>query len=397
MLCGKLRCPVLARAQALLKNSPKVSSTVIEGSSPPGVFVGRIGYPKVYVGPMVPPVKGDTALLDTPELWLGKSIQEIIEFRYSLVRGKTRADVREASTGTKVVETLQEMVLSKTPADAELLLEKQPSTTLTLGSDIPPFGPSAPMKGFVVGGIKTDQRLERAFYDGDLKAAPAVLELYSRGVPVSKIQRAFSLGMFGVQKRRRMVPTRWSITAVDSLLSQELMNRVKQCPPISEYRVYTLRHLDNRFVGIFMPENWSFEWIEAWYPGTTWNPDRFATEPALMGDHEPYGGRTTYPEVGGCYYSCRLAVCEKLVAEHRQASVLVLREIHPGYILPVGVWNVRESVRAMLKQKPAVFSTLGEALDYAMHTLSIPLGRWVRESWMLQRTLFQKRITEFLP
>ena len=396
MLCGKLRCPVLARARSLVKASLKINSSIVEGSSPPGVFVGRIGYPKVLVGPMVPPIRGDTSILDTPEQWLGRDIQEIIDFRFSLIRGKTRADVRDAATGSRILETLQEMLLSRTPADAELVLERKPSAVLTLGNEIPPFGPSAPMRSFRASVGGSDHKLERTFYDRDLKAADAVWELYSQGVEISRIQRAFSLGMFGVQERRRLVPTRWSITAVDSIVSQRLMDEVKTYPVIDEYRVYAFRHLDNRFVGIFFPESWSYEWIEAWFPGTTWNPDRFAAKPAMMGDYEEYWGRTTYPEVGGCYYSCRLAVCEQLVREKRQAAVLVLREIHPGYILPVGVWNVRESVRAMVRQKPARFDTLREALEHAMSHLTIPLGEWIKHSWMLRRVLHQKRITEFL-
>jgi hypothetical protein len=397
MLCGKRRCPVIARAQSLVRGALKITSPVIEGSTPPGVFVGRIGYPKVYVGPMVPPIKGDTSILDTPEMWLGKGIQEIVDYRFALVRGKSRADVRIAEFGSRLVETLQELALGGAPADAEVVLERMPSKTLTLGSEIQPFGPSAPMRSLRVGEVKTDHELERAFYDRDLKASEAVVELYSRGVLVSRIQRAFSLGMFGVKERRKLVPTRWSITAVDSIISQELVSELKRYDTIDEYRVYTFRHLDNRFVAVLMPERWSFEWIEAWFPGTTWNPDRFASRPAMMGDHEPYQGRTTYPDIGGCYYSCKLAVGEQLVKERRQASVLVLREIHPGYILPVGVWNVRESVRAMMRQKPARFDNLQAALEHAMRQLTIPLERWVESSWMLQRALHQKRITEFLP
>lgn len=396
MLCGKTSCPVLARARSLVRSAKRINSKIIQGSSPPSVFVGRIGYPKVWIGPMVPPVKGDTSLLDAPELWLGRDIQQIIDFRFMLVRGRTRADVRDASAGTRTVQLLQEMVLSKTPADAELVLDRRPSAVLTLGDEIPPFGPSAPMRSFWARGGGSDREVERVFYDRDLKAADAVWELYTRGAPVSKIQRAFSLGMFGVEGRRRLVPTRWSITAVDTLISQRLIEAVKTYPAIDEYRVYTFRHLDNLFVAVLFPEKWSYEWIEAWFPGTTWNPDRFATKPAVMGDHEDYSGRTTYPDVGGCYYSCRLALCEALVREKRQASALVLREIHPGYILPVGVWNVRESVRAMMKQRPQRFDALGEALRYAMSHLTIPLERWVEHSWMLRRVLYQRRITEFV-
>ena len=74
LLCGKPRCPIIVKAQALAKQAPASGANEILGSSPPGVFVGRLGYPKVSIGPMVPPQFGDTSILDTPEDWLGKPI-----------------------------------------------------------------------------------------------------------------------------------------------------------------------------------------------------------------------------------------------------------------------------------------------------------------------------------
>src|SRR5256886_11287522 len=71
--------------------------------------------------------------------------------------------------------------------------------------------------------------------------------------------------MFGKNKRRKLVPTRWSITAVDSNLSLRLMARVREHPLIDEYRVYKYSYLDNTYVGILTPESWRFEWIEAWF------------------------------------------------------------------------------------------------------------------------------------
>ena len=395
MLCGKLRCPIIAKAQSLAKCNLLITSERIHGSTPPGVFVGRIGYPKVYMGPMVPPYFGDTEILDTPELWVGKTVDEIIDYRFSLIRGKIRTSVFDAQAGGRLLDTLQELAMGTHPTDSEALLTRKPKRVITLSEHSQPFGPSAPLKSFKVSDVSVDRRIEQAFYDRDLKATEAIVGLYDEGVLITRIQRAFSLGMFGFRSRRKLVPTRWSITAVDSALSLELIDRLKQHDTIDEYRVYSFRNLDNYFVAILMPESWSFEWIEAWFPGTTWNPDERTNTPAMMGDHESYWGRKTYADVGGCYYACRLAVAEKLNQEGKQASALVLREIHPGYILPVGVWNVRESIRHDLKIQPEKFDNLKAALDYACTKLTIPLRRWVENSTSLRRALFQRKITEF--
>ena len=395
MLCGKLRCPLVAKAQSLARSSLQITSPRIQGSTPPGVFVGRIGYPKVYIGPMVPPYRGDTEILDTPEFWVGKGIQDIIDYRFALIRGKVQASVYDAQAGGGLIDSLQELALGKRPVDAEVVLTRVPRKVITLGSETQPFGPSAPLRSFTASDVSVDHHIEDAFYDRDLKAADAVVKLYDDDVLVTRIQRAFSLGMFGTSKRRKLVPTRWSITAVDSILSQELIDRIKQNDTINEYRVYSFEHLDNRFVAILMPEWWSFEWIEAWFPGTTWNPDERISAPAMMGDWELYEGRKTYPNVGGCYYACRLAIAEQLNQEQKQASALVLREIHPGYILPVGVWGVREGIRAAMRTEPQKFDNLKAALNYATTKLTIPLKKWTENSETLKRALFQKKITEF--
>lgn len=393
-LCGKTRCPLLVRARFYLKAMPLVRGLGVDGASPPSVFVGRIGYPYVYAGPLVPPVHEDTSLYDLPELWFGKSIDEIVGFRSMLIRGKHRVHVKKFEEAGKIMERTLELALSARPVDVELALTKEPRRVLILDDDVQPFGPSAPIRDLQVGTARWDHQIEKAYYDTDLKAANAVLNLYKRGVLVTKIQRAFSVGAFGIKKNRRLVPTRWSITAVDSIVSKGLMERIKTYPEINEYRVYESRYLDNRFEVLMLPQAWSYEAMEAWYPGTIWNPSGRTV--VMYSDWEGYEGRTTYADIGGCYYAARLAVCELLERERRQATVIVMREAHPGYIMPVGVWQVRENVRNAMKQRPLKFNTLDEALARIASQFQIPLRRWIRNSELLQDALFQKRLTEYV-
>ena len=393
-LCGKTRCPILVKVNHFLKSVPLMQSEDIAGASPPSVFVGRIGYPYVYAGPLVPPVQEDTSLYDLPEFWFGKTIDDIVGFRSMLVRGKYRVHVRKFEEAGKIVEKTRELALAVNPVDVELMLKKKPRGFLLLDDEVQPFGPSAPIRDLIVGNARWDHQIEKAYSDTDLKATNAVLEIYGKGVLVTKIQRAFSVGAFGLKKNRRLVPTRWSITAVDSIISKELMEKVKTYPEINEYRVYESRYLDNVFEVLMLPSAWSYEAIEAWYPGTVWNPR--GREIFLFSDWEGYDGRTTYAEIGGCYYSARLAVCEQLVKERKQATAIVLREARPGYIMPVGVWQVRENVRNAMRQKPSTFNTLDEALKWVAGKFQIPLQRWIMKSELLKNVLFQKRITDFL-
>ena len=393
LLCGKERCPIMVKVKYYLRSVPLMSSEDIAGASPPSVFIGRIGYPNVYAGPLVPPVQGDTSLYDLPELWFGRSMDEIVSFRSMLIRGKHRVHVRRFEKAGKIIDKTRELALAVKPVDVELLLTKKPHGSIFLDDEVQPFGPSAPIRDLLLSNTRWDQNVEKAYNDTDLKAVPAVLELYDEGVSVTKIQRAFSVGAFGLEDNRRLVPTRWSITAVDDIVSKNLMAQVKQFPEINEYRVYESRYLDNVFEILMIPSAWSYEAMEAWYPGTVWNPK--GSGAVMYSDWEGYDGRTTYAEIGGCYYAARLAVCDQLVKERRQATVIVLREARPGYIMPVGVWQVRENVRNAMRQKPYAFNTLELALKWIAARFQIPLEQWIRRSELLKSALFQKKITDF--
>ncbi len=392
-LCGKTRCPIMVKVNYFMKSVPLLANEDIAGMSPPSVFIGRVGYPNVYAGPLVPPVSEDTSIYDLPEQWFGKSIDEIVGFRSLLVRGKHRVNVNNLINSGKILDSTRELALADNSVDMELNLTKKPRGSIYLNDDVQPFGPSAPIRDLRVGNARYDHRVEKAYYDTDLKATNAVLDLYSRGVLVTKIQKAFSVGAFGVEKNRKLVPTRWSITAVDDIVSKSLREQVKTFPEINEYRVYESIYMDNVFEILMIPARYSYESMEAWYPGTVWNPA--GKNVAIFSDWEGNNGRTTYAAIGGCYYSARLATCEQLVKERRQATVIVLREARPGYIMPIGVWQVRENVRNAMRQKPFLFKSLAESLQFIGGRFEIPLGRWIRQSELLKRALFQKSITDY--
>ncbi|MBX5326394.1 hypothetical protein HM002_01545 [Candidatus Bathyarchaeota archaeon A05DMB-4] len=393
MLCGKSRCPVVVRVNQFFRTAPLLSEEV-DGASPPSVFVGRIGYPYVYAGPMVPPVHEDTSFYDLPELWFGKAIDEIVGFRSMLVRGKYRVHVRRFEEAGKIMDLTRELALAVEPTDVELGLTRKPRGFLVLDDDVQPFGPSAPIRDLRVGNAKWDHQVEKAYYDTDLRAADAVRELFTKGVLVTKIQRAFSVGAFGLGADRRLVLTRWSITAVDSILSNDLMGKIKTFPLINEFRVYESTYLENQFEVLMLPDAWSYEAIEAWYPGTVWNPSGKSI--VMFGDWEGYDGRTTYADIGGCYYAARLAVCELLMKERRQARVIVLREARPGYIMPVGVWQVRENVRNAMRQQPLKYNTLEEALKRVQSQFHIPIKQWINKSELIKNALYQQKITKYM-
>ncbi len=392
MLCAKSRCPLLVKYYAKQKHAQAIDSLSIYGSAP-GVFVGKYGYPNVSIGPLVPAIIGDTSEMDTPERWIGKSIDDIVGMRSSLVRGLYTVNVKKIDKFGKIVDDMQFLSMAENPVDTNAEFFKKPGGRIELDDEVQPFGPSAPLKKVEIGNYKLDHRIEKAFYDTDMGARHAVMELYEKDALVTRIQRAFSMGAFGVKKSRRLVPTRQSITAVDSIIGQTLLDEVKQLPVMGEYRVFESWQLDNRFIVLMTPETWSYELVEAWYPDTIWNPA--GRDLMIISDHEMYGGRTTYAKIGGCYYAARLACAEYMLREKRQAKVVILREAHSGYIMPVGVWNVRENVRAALKAPYSAFNDLQSALSYIQSRFDIPIKRWTVNSAILKDTRFQRRLCDF--
>jgi hypothetical protein len=390
LLCGKPVCPILVKYRAFERTLPMVAGTQLDGSSPPGLFVGRFGYPSVQAGPLLSPQHGSMELLDTPEEWVGRSVEEVVGFRTGLVRGTYRIKVTNAEKPIPYLESIQLLGLASETVDSEVAFRRPPRGHLSLSDSTPPFGPSAPVERLRVDVRRVDAHLDRLSSDVHANARTAVTELYDRGVRVSRIQRAFSVGTLGRRGRRRLVPTRWSITAVDDLLSKRNLEEVRSLPELGEIRLHALTALENRWLIVLLPGAYRYESIEAWYPNTLWNP--VSGSVVLMGDHEGHDGRTTYASIGGCYYAARLATSEALLAQQRQAGVVVLREVHPGEILPLGVWNVREHIRAALRQPYEVLASTEELLGRIRSTFAIPLERWLKVSAVLHDYRTQRRL-----
>jgi len=346
----------------------------MEGSSPPSVFIGTHAYPKVYAGPIIAASHGDTRILDTPESWIpgGISQEEIIRYRMSLVRGKQRVSINDIHN--PFVEKLQEIALSSSSVESEVTFETQPSGMM-LSDESSPHGPSGRIEQFEIEKGRWDHNLERAYHDTDLGASGAVIDLHYQGVPFSGIQKAFSVGTMGAGRKRKLVPTRWAITACDTILGDHLLSRVRQNSIIDCYRVHEYDSLNNHYAVLLLPSAWQYEWIEAFL-------HVLGREEMIFADHEGHRKKQGYSPVGGCYYSCRMAVLDSLAKEGKQAGAIILREARRGYI-PLGVFNVRENVKHAMGSSPKEFDGISDALRYLANGFSLPHTRFMEESTLL--------------
>ena len=358
------------------------SSDFISGSTPPSVFVGSYGYPKVAVGPMLPPIHGDTMILDLPERWLGKSLEEIVNYRLSLVRGIQQVKISKPQG--KYIENLQEVAMATRPIDSDIEFLKMTNHMTSIDGENAPFGPVGEIKNAKFSHSSSDKNIQKAFYDKDLLAQDSVLQLYNNGIEISRIQKCFSIGMFG--KNRRLVPTRWGITATDDIISKSLVSEITEFDIIDSCRVFTYDHLGNFFAVVLFPSRWMFEMQEAWY-------DQQGNI-GFGSDFEDARGLDHYPATAGAHFASRLGVAEYLFKNKVQAGAMVLREIRPEYAVPLGVWQVREGIRMAMKQNPNIVPSFEEGLDFACKSLSIDKKEWLAKS-NLQKARRQKSISDF--
>jgi hypothetical protein len=333
---------------------------------------------------MIAPYEGDTSILDTPENWIprGKSQEDIIRFRLELVRGKQKVGIKDLDN--RLVHKLQEISLARESVDSEAHFHGKPKG-FTFDEEHMPYGPSAAIERFAIGNVKWEQHLEKAHYDTDLKAADAVSSLYNDGVLFSQLQKALSTGTLGMGKNRKLVPTRWSITAVDSMLADSLYEKVRYYGVLQEYRVYEFASLNNYYAVLLTPTPWQYEWIEAFI-------HILGSEEMVFADREYLKPKAEYSTVGGCYYSCKFAVLEALERMRKQAGAIVLREAYEGYV-PLGVFNVRENVRNALETKPKIFGSFRASLAYVSSKLRLPMSRFMEQGVLLRDMMKYRQTT----
>jgi len=386
--CRLAICPYLGRVREWFEGRRDLRTTNLFGASPPSAFVGSWGYPKVLVGPLVPPVRDeDTSILDASESWLGYDLAEILRFRLSLVRGKAPRRVAEARLPDSILSTVQEAAMAAKPIDTEMWFTKRPSLVSPFSARAPPSGPSADLtKVDLASNPSVPRRVDDLVSDTDIRAGEAVSDLYEHGITQSHITRIFSVGLLGMKDRRKLVPTEWSITAVDDILAKGLVQEVRTFPWISEFEVTSASGLANNVATLLFPQAFMFEGLEAW---------NLAASPTPAHDHEFAGGRTRYPDqIAGAYHATRLPVLEHLAARRRQAGAIVFMEVYEDWV-PLGVWRYRELARAALKKKPLRFASLNQAEAELGRRLQLPLENWWRASVLRAYLRGQRRITAY--
>jgi len=383
-LCGNRPCPLIARISMAPIVRQKLSTDFVGPSY--SVFVGHTDYPNVRVGPLAA-LEPQQAIND-PTAWFGMDYNKIIELRSMLLRSSARQNVLSRS---RFIEDNQALAMAKRPADVEIKFTKVPKFDMKFSDIHQPMGPSATLEKLrITENIKIARKVEYIASD-DLKSTEAIGKFYASDLDVYKISTILSSGALGKERAKRLVPTRWSITAIDDIVFKKVAEKLRYLPELSEYLVFESEYLDNHFVILMMPGKWEFENFEAWAPGSSWSQG--AEQTYIVEEYEGFSGRKKYADKqAGGYYAARIGIVEGLIGMKRQARIVSFREISEGYVIPLGVWVVRETVRNAFKSKPLRFLSRDLALKYIDSRLKLPIESYISQSNILS----QKRLQDFI-
>jgi len=382
-ICGSYNC----KKHAFLLGKT-IALKEFSGSSPPEIFVGRWNYPNVYAGILSPTETGDTHIMSSPELWHKNNLQipQILNFRQQLIYGRSQTNIKKAPLSNKFLSVLQEVAMTHKSISTEFKLKKPVTKNPEKEKKVPIIPNAADVSSIrLQENPKIKPKIDYIVNDTDVKSISAIIELDKAGIETSSIQKLLSAGLLGLKKNRKLVPTRWSITAVDDTLSKEKLKRIKLYPEISQILLFNSEYLGNHYEFLLLPDKFAFEVIE-----------RSLSSQESWHDYETFFPRKTYADdVTGAYYANRLALCEYLDKIKKQAQCIVMREIRPEYYSPLGVGILRQISRAAFEKQPEKFSSINEALAQAQTRLKQPISNYTSISFILKNYNKQRKLTSF--
>lgn len=343
--------------------------------SAPSVFIGSHGYPKVSGGPLM---INDA---DSPPDWIarGLEIEDVVGIRARTIRGTTGPG--------HLADNLQEIALSSRPLDVEVRFTKPVAFDLRFDGTIAPVGLTGSIRKMdVLDNARVDRVVDRATSDTDLSATDAFEILHSSGTDVYQITQLLTAGLLG--RRRRVVPTRWAITAVDDSVSARLKKKIGCYQPLDGVEIFSASLYGNYIVCLLSPGDWKFEMIEIWGKRSLWGGEN----ETIMRDGEGFT-KSGYSPLAGAYYSARLAVTEYLESIQRSARVLVLRRITSEYWAPLGTWVVREATRDAMTSPATKCASLQEGIDTVSRLAGISC--WLSHSRLIPEIMTQKTLFDF--
>lgn len=376
----------------------------IDGSSPPSVFIGsKLKYPLVNVGILSPLERDENAwIYDDAKYWANNNfnINEVVQMRKSLINSRFQTKVEDVkSNNQKFLQMAQDIAISCKPVDIEVEFKNNPlSLDGKKDKVLMPQGMSAQIKNAkIIGNVKINRKLDKVMND-DIKSTEGIKILYKNNFDEYILSKILSVGVLGLKNNKKLVPTRWSITAVDDTLGKKIIEDIKEYKWIENHELFFGEYLGNCYLIMLFPNVFSYELFELYLPGSSWNP---GNEIKASTDFESFYGRKEYASnTAGGYYATRLPILEYLNRIKRQAAALVIRIETPSYWAALGVWVVRESVKKALGKGQLKFSDMNELIESAKKIGMIKFGfdnsKIIKKSKLIDQIKTQRSLNEWI-
>jgi len=383
-LCNRNYCPLYKQFKLFQTKDINIS---FSGSSPPDIFVGQYNYPNVFSG-ILSPVEhnNESYKLSDPEEWFkaGLSSDDILMNRSQLIYSRFVNNIK--SHGNKLSEVMQEISMAYKPCDVEFNLKKKPVIKLNTDNISNPLGNIAPLRrAKIVGNIKVARKVDYFVDDKYVKAESAMVELHKHDFKISSIIKLLSAGLLGIKNQRKLTPSKWATTAVDSIISNNLLKKIRNYSWINDIIVFSDEYLENHYEILLLPRSWSFEVIESKF-----GSNNFWQDYEIVFNRKKYASSVT-----GAYYSNRIACCEYLERIKRQASVIFFREIK-DYEAPLGVGILREVSRNAFKKKGRKFNNLRDAFEDIQSRMKSSLSNYINKSKVIEEYMKQSDLRRFI-
>jgi len=394
-LCGARVCPILLKFDYLKKDITLIKSKEIYVVSPPDFLVGEFGYPSVNMGPISSPESDKVYSFQNYEVIArgGLDLIDILRLRLNTIFSFKKRPVKRVRRIFNELSEIDYILMSVKPVEAEITLKKYPRPRIFLDPDIPPTGLRAPLEKIENVENTLVPKKVYEFVEDDIKASMAVTELYLRDLSIYHIIRIFSGGLLGKKHLRKAVPTRWAITAVDSIIANYFLKNIKRFKELSEALIYTYKHLGNEYIILLIPATtWSMEMFEIWMPLSVWV--RRPGKPVLIYNFEDYRGKVE--KMDGGYYAIRFGILEHLYKIRRKASAIAVRIIYPEYFAGVGNWQIREGVRLAFSNKPIFKGEFPDAFNILKSFVISKTGVDIESRSKILRIIKTKKLDEFL-
>ena len=177
-----------------------------------------------------------------------------------MINSRFNVNIKDVRKEGKFLDKAKEIGIAKKPVDVEIKLNKAPEIRFDFEKITMPMGPRASLKQITITeNVKVDNKVEKVVNDIDLKSADALTYLYENGFDENTLTKLLSIGVLGLKKNRKLVPTKWSITATDDTLGKNLINNIKDYKAIENYQLYTGSYLGNYYYILMFPEIWQYE------------------------------------------------------------------------------------------------------------------------------------------